>query len=121
MSWLAIVLLSLTALVLLLAGIQKVALQPKATTPMRRLGVADKLTRVIGFLELAGVTGLVIGVWVRPLGVAAGIGLAALLLGAIAYHVRAGDYRSRQNRGSAAAPVVLLLLLAGLAGSLLVV
>lgn len=120
MYWLAIVLVSLAALVLLLAGVQKVALLRTVAEPMRRLGVTDRSTRLIGLLELAGVGGLVIGFWFVPLGIAAGIGLAALLLGAVVFHARAGDYGSRRNRGSAAAPVVLLVLL-GLAGVLLLI
>lgn len=120
MSLLAVILIALAALVLLLAGVQKVALRHTVTEPMRRIGVTDRSTRLIGVLELAGVSGLVAGIWFAPLGVAAGIGLAVLLLGAVVFHARAGDYRGRRHRGSATAPIVLLVVL-GLAGALLVV
>ncbi|SDL08068.1 DoxX-like family protein [Glycomyces sambucus] len=116
----AAILAALAALVLLMAGAQKIALRRNVTEPMRRLGVADRATRLIGVLELAGASGLVVGIWFVPLGLAAGIGLAALLLSAVVVHARAGDSRSRHHRGSAAAPIVLLLVL-GLAGTLLVI
>ena len=45
----------------------------------------------IGLLEVAGAIGVLIGLALRPLGVAAAAGLVLLSLGAIATHVRAGD------------------------------
>jgi hypothetical protein len=60
----------------------------------------------IGVLELAGVAGVLIGLALRPLGIAAAAGLALLSLGAIATHVRAGD------NAVAAAPAALALALA---------
>ena len=62
--------------------------------------------RQIGLLELAGAAGVLIGLALRPLGIAAAGGLALLSLGAIATHVRAGD------KPVAAAPAVLALALA---------
>jgi hypothetical protein len=47
--------------------------------------------RVIGLLELAGVAGVLTGLAWAPIGVAAAIGLALLMLGAIGFHVRASD------------------------------
>jgi hypothetical protein len=55
------------------------------------LGVKPMQWRMIGLLELAGVAGVLIGLAWAPIGVAAAIGLALLLLGAIAFHVRASD------------------------------
>lgn len=115
MSGVIIVLSAIAALVLLAAGAQKILLRRSVTVPMRRLGAGDGLTRLIGFLELAGASGLVAGNWLRPLAWAAVIGLMALLLGAIAYHLRAGDYRDGQHRTSAAAPVVLLAVVGSIA------
>jgi uncharacterized membrane protein len=45
----------------------------------------------IGLLEVAGAVGVVIGLTLPPLGIAAAAGLVLLSLGAIATHVRAGD------------------------------
>jgi hypothetical protein len=55
------------------------------------LGVKPLQWRVIGLLELAGVAGVLLGLVWPPIGVAAAIGLALLVLGAIVFHVRASD------------------------------
>jgi hypothetical protein len=55
------------------------------------LGVKPMQWRVIGLLELAGVVGVLAGLALAPIGVAAAVGLALLLLGAIIFHVRAAD------------------------------
>lgn len=55
------------------------------------LGVKPVQWRVIGLLELAGVAGVLVGLVWPPIGVAAAIGLALLVLGAIIFHVRASD------------------------------
>jgi hypothetical protein len=55
------------------------------------LGVKPVQWRMIGALELAAVAGVVAGLWWPPIGVAAAIGSALLLLGAIAFHARASD------------------------------
>ena len=55
------------------------------------LGVKPVQWRLIGLLELAGVAGVLVGLVWPPIGVAAAIGLALLVLGAIVFHVRASD------------------------------
>jgi DoxX-like family len=55
------------------------------------LGVEPVQWRLIGLLELAGVAGVLAGLVWAPIGVAAAIGLALLMLGAIVFHVRASD------------------------------
>jgi DoxX-like family len=55
------------------------------------LGVKPGQWRVIGLLELAGVAGVLVGLVWPPIGVAAAVGLALLVLGAIVFHVRASD------------------------------
>ncbi|PRX47476.1 DoxX-like protein [Prauserella shujinwangii] len=56
-----------------------------------RLGVPPRLDPVIGALELAAVAGLIAGFWFRPLALAASVGLVLLMIGAVAYHLRARD------------------------------
>jgi DoxX-like protein len=63
----------------------------------------------IGLLEVAGALGVLIGLALRPLGIAAAAGLVLLSLGAIATHVRAGD------KPAAALPAVAALALAAAA------
>ena len=55
------------------------------------LGVKPVQWRLIGLLERAGVAGVLVGLVWPPIGVAAAIGLALLVLGAIVFHVRASD------------------------------
>jgi hypothetical protein len=47
--------------------------------------------RLIAIPELAAAGGVVVGLYWRPIGVAAGLGMAVLLLGALAFHRRAHD------------------------------
>lgn len=47
--------------------------------------------RVIGVAELAAGAGLLVGLWWHPIGLAAAIGMALLLLGALITHRRAND------------------------------
>jgi hypothetical protein len=63
----------------------------------------------IGLLEVAGAVGVLIGLALRPLGIAAAAGLVLLSLGAIATHVRASD------KPAAALPAVAALALAAAA------
>jgi uncharacterized membrane protein YphA (DoxX/SURF4 family) len=55
------------------------------------LGISATLWRLIGVLELAGVVGVLVGLWWPPLGIAAAVGLALLSVGAVVSHVRASD------------------------------
>lgn len=55
------------------------------------LHVAPTLWQAIGGLELLGAAGLVIGLALSPLGVLAAIGLVLLMVGAVAFHLRAQD------------------------------
>jgi len=55
------------------------------------LGVTPLNWRLIGACELAGVAGVLVGLWWEPIGIAAATGLALLTIGAIAFHVRKSD------------------------------
>jgi hypothetical protein len=55
------------------------------------LGISATNWRVIGLLELAGVIGVLVGLWWAPLGIAAATGLALLSIGALVSHVLASD------------------------------
>jgi hypothetical protein len=54
-------------------------------------GMAPRLWRTVGLLETAGAVGVLVGTAVTPLGVLALVGLAALMLGAIASRLRVHD------------------------------
>jgi hypothetical protein len=49
------------------------------------------LTRFIGWCQWAAVVGLIAGLFRRPIGIAATIGLLLLLIGAVLAHRRVGD------------------------------
>jgi hypothetical protein len=54
------------------------------------LGVAETWLPLLGALKAAGATGLLIGLLgVRPIGIAAAIGLVLFFIGALATHIRA--------------------------------
>lgn len=73
------------------AGLIKVVGLRQSLAIRDHLGVRPARWRVIGLLELAGVAGVLVGLVCPPIGVAAAIGLALLVLGAIVFHVRASD------------------------------
>jgi hypothetical protein len=87
----------------------------KLTGQAASVGMRDHLAiralrwQQIGLLEVAGAVGVLIGLALRPLGIAATAGLALLSLGAIATHVRAGD------EPAAALPAVAALAMAAAA------
>jgi DoxX-like family len=73
------------------AGLIKVVGLRQSLAIRDHLGVQPARWRVIGLLELSGVAGVLVGLLWAPIGVAAAIGLALLVLGAIVFHVRASD------------------------------
>ena len=58
------------------------------------VGVPLRFFPVLAGLELAGAVGIVVGLWIQPLGIAAAIGLVAYFIGAIIGHVRVGDTKN---------------------------
>ncbi|WP_316575044.1 DoxX family protein [Nocardia canadensis] len=72
-------------------GILKLAAAKQMRDRAAHVGMSVMTYRVIGALEVAGAAGLVIGTAWWPAGLAAGIGLALLMVGAIATHLRVRD------------------------------
>jgi DoxX-like family len=56
-----------------------------------RLGYPARAWRGIGVLEVAAAIGLVVGLFIAPLGVAAAAGSVLLMLGAVISHLRVKD------------------------------
>jgi DoxX-like family len=73
------------------AGLIKVVGLRQSLAIRDHLGVQPVQWRLIGLLELAGVAGVLAGLAWPLIGVAAAVGLALLVLGAIVFHVRASD------------------------------
>ena len=57
------------------------------------VGVPLRQLPVLAALELAGAAGILIGLWLEPLGVAAAVGLVAYFAGAVVGHLRVGDVK----------------------------
>ena len=55
------------------------------------VGVPDRYFPLLAALELAGAAGILIGLWLAPLGIAAAAGLVAYFIGAMIGHLRVGD------------------------------
>jgi uncharacterized membrane protein YphA (DoxX/SURF4 family) len=68
------------------------------------VGVPAHLLPVLAGLELAGAAGILVGLWLEPLGIAAAAGLVAYFVGAVIGHLRVGDTKGLT------APVVPLIL-----------
>jgi hypothetical protein len=105
MDPLAVVITSLLAALFLATAAMKLAQVPRSIEMRDHLGVAAPAWRLIGGLELAGASGVLLGLAVPALGIAACGGLVATSLGAIASHVRV------QDKPADAAPAVLALAL----------
>ncbi|MGI5449656.1 DoxX family protein [Streptomyces sp. CA-243310] len=59
---------------------------------MRKVAVPDSLLPTLAALKAAGAVGLVVGMWVAPLGVAAAAGVTLYFIGAVVSHLRVKDY-----------------------------
>lgn len=73
------------------SGVGKLSKQPKLIESLTGLGVPMSWVPRLAAAELAGAAGLIIGLWVAPLGIAAAVGLVAYFVGAVVTHVKADD------------------------------
>jgi hypothetical protein len=104
----AAILSVLLAAVALAAGAPKVVL--KGSTPAHlqsHMGLSAGLVRFIGLAEVSAAAGLIVGLFWQPLGIAAAVGFAVLLIGAIGFHAKVGDYADPKTRTQATTPIVL--------------
>ena len=59
---------------------------------MAKVGVSESWLTTLGILKAAGALGLLIGIRVPLIGIAAAVGLVLFFVGAIVTHLRARDY-----------------------------
>jgi uncharacterized membrane protein YphA (DoxX/SURF4 family) len=104
----------LLAAACLIPAIAKLAGHPKMRESAGHFGIPWARYRLIGVPELAAAAGAVIGVWLRPLGIAAAAGMVLLLAGAILTHRRAKD----GPRDMAPALITLVITIGYLAAAL---
>ncbi|MFB6636213.1 DoxX family protein [Streptomyces chartreusis] len=74
---------------------------------LTRLGVPSSWYTMLALLKFAGAAGLLIGIFYRPLGIAAAIGVVLFFIGAVISHLRVRDVK--------AVPVPFVLVLASAA------
>ena len=75
----------------LVPAFAKLSAQPAMQASADHFGIDWPRYRLIGVAELAAAAGLLAGLVLHPLGVAAAAGMAVLLTGAVIMHLRAGD------------------------------
>jgi DoxX-like protein len=86
-----IVLAVVTVTLFLSASLLKLTDQPQAREGQAKFGISAATYKRIGMLELLGVIGVVAGLAVPLIGVAAGVGLVAVAGGALVNHLRVKD------------------------------
>lgn len=87
----AAVLTVLLGLAFLFAGTAKVRHAEPVTTTLDDLGVGRSLQTFIGVMEALGGIGVVVGLWIAPLGILAAAGLVLMMVGALLWHAKAKD------------------------------
>ena len=58
------------------------------------VGVPQQTLPVLAALEIAGAAGILLGLWLEPLGVLAALGLVAYFVGAVGGHLRVKDTKN---------------------------
>ena len=99
-----VVVTALLAAALLGSATAKLRQDATVMAGMRTVRVPDHRVPALAVLEIAGALGLLVGLAVWPLGVAAAIGVIAYFVGALVAHARVGD--------RAVAPPAVFLVLA---------
>lgn len=79
------------ALALVGLAVGKLTRNDAVAKTLSAAGVSDAMYVPLALVELLGAAGLVIGIWVPWLGVAAAVGVVAYFAGAVLFHVRAKD------------------------------
>ncbi len=110
------------ALSLLFAGIclvpgsAKVLGLPRMRKAAAHFRIPWRGYHLIGIAELAAAAAALAGVWYRPLGVAAALGMVLLLTGALNAHRRAGDAAKEAAAALLALAITITYLVAALTG-----
>jgi uncharacterized membrane protein YphA (DoxX/SURF4 family) len=86
-----VVVSALIALVAVMSAVMKLKRDPKVMESINKVEFPSDKVPVLAALEIAGALGVVAGFVVKPLGVAAAVGLVLYFLGAAGSHVRVGD------------------------------
>ena len=100
-----VVVVVLLVLVCVASGAADLTRQPQVVATVTRVGFPEHLVPGLGAIKLIGAAGLLVGLGVTVVGVAAAGGLTAYFVAAMAAHVRVGDPPAQ-----VATPLIPLLL-----------
>ena len=79
------------AVALTFSAIGKLTKSASVMPIMESVGVPANRVPILAYLEIAGAVGLVVGLFVWPIGVAAAIGVILYFMGAVVAHLRVKD------------------------------
>ncbi|MAS54168.1 DoxX family protein [Nocardioides sp.] len=91
METLAIILSAAFAAFMLVSASGKLTKMEPVVANLSKVGVTSGMFPVLATIQVVGAIGLVVGIWVPAIGVAAAIGFVLYFAGACLYHVRADD------------------------------
>ena len=82
------------AAIVAFSAIAKIRRDPKVVHVIQEVvGVPPTFFPLLATCEFAGALGLVLGIWLPWLGLAAGVGLVIYFVGAVVSHLRVGDFK----------------------------
>ncbi|AEN11600.1 MULTISPECIES: DoxX family protein [unclassified Streptomyces] len=102
---------ALMSMVLLASAGAKFTRPKRLVDQMSTLGLPYGMLPFLGIAQAAGAGGLVVGLWWGPLGIAAAVCLALYFIGAVATHLRVGDYEGAPPAAVLTAVAVALVVL----------
>ena len=100
----------LLAVALTVSAIGKLTRNPSVIPMLEQVGVPTDKIPWLAYLEILGALGLLAGLVVWPIGVAAAVGVIAYFIGAVTAHLRAKDKQFAPAAGLAVFAVVVLVL-----------
>jgi hypothetical protein len=83
----------LLAAALLMSAYTKLTRNERLVQGFAEIGVTVRMFPFLAACEIAGAVGLIIGLWYGPLGIAAAAGVVLYFVGAVATHLRKGDFK----------------------------
>jgi DoxX-like family len=81
----------LLAATLAYAAVRKLSHRPEVVQSYARVGVPEEKLDYLAVVLLAGAAGLIVGLFLAPIGIAAAIGVICYFVLALAAHIRADD------------------------------
>ena len=101
-----IILGSFIGIAITFSALGKIKRIPGAIDAISHVGVKENQYNILALLEMLGALGLLIGIWVKPIGMAASIGITLYFVGAQVAHIRMKDSFAKMF------PAVFLFLIA---------